>query len=52
MRKILKSNFHNLKYKFRLSNGYKESKDKLLNIIKEKEDDVDEIKSNHKYEEE
>jgi len=36
----------------RLSNGYKESKEKLLNIIKEKEDDLEEIKGNHKYEEE
>lgn len=35
----------------RLTNGYKESKEKLLNLIKEKEEDIKEIESNHEYEE-
>lgn len=37
---------------FRLVNGHKESKDKLNSIIKQKEEDINELKENHKSEQE
>jgi hypothetical protein len=50
MIKILRSIYYYFYY-FRLTNGYKESKEKLLDIIKQKEEDVKEIVSNYEFEE-